>query len=242
MKRVAPLLCSVTVLLLHATPPLAQRATLSFEPGGVEACSKAIHQPIPSAPDNPRRSFDYACDERDLEIEKTMFADLNRSMATRSTEEQKAFADLIQSFTRFRTLQLDIDMKGCGGGIGCGEILESAKARLNFDFLKMANGFDQRDSPSFSAADFAKEDASLNSTYANVIKINFPGTASGEDDCTSSPQPCPSIGEFRQTERAWLRYRDAWVTFGPMRWPQINAVSWRTYLTRQRTRQLQDSF
>jgi uncharacterized protein YecT (DUF1311 family) len=241
MKRFAPLLCSVTVLLLHAAPTLAQKAILSFEPGGIAACSKAIHQPIPSAPDNPR-SFNYACDERDLEIEKAMFADLNRSMATHSTEEQKAFADLIQSFTRFRTLQLDIDMKVCGAGNGCGEILESAKVRLNFDFLKMANGFDKDDSPSFSAADFAKEDASLNSTYANLIKVNFPGTTWGEDDCTSEPQPCPSIKEFRQAERAWLRYRDAWVTFGPMRWPQINAVSWRTYLTRQRTRQLQDSF
>jgi uncharacterized protein YecT (DUF1311 family) len=241
MKCVAPLLCSVAVLLLHAAPTFSQKATLSFEPGGIAACSKAIYQPIPSEADNPR-SFNYACDERDLEIEEAMFADLNRSMATQSTEEQKAFADLIQSFKRFRTLQLDIDMKGCGGGNGCGEILESAKARLNFDFLKMANGFEKEDSPSFSAADFAKEDASLNSAYANVIKINFPETALGEDDCTSSPQPCPSIGEFRQTERAWLRYRDAWVTFGPMRWPQINAVSWRTYLTRQRTRQLQDSF
>lgn len=241
MMRVVLLLSSLTVLLLHAAPAHAQKATLSFEPGGIAACSKAIHQPIPSAPDNPR-SFDYVCNERDLEIEKAMFADLNRSMATRSSEEQKAFADLIQSFTRFRTLQLDIDMKACGGGNGCGEILESAKARLNFEFLKMTDGFDKEDSPSFSAADFAKEDASLNSTYANVIKINFPETASGKDDCTSEPQPCPSIEEFRQTERAWLRYRDAWVTFGPMRWPQINAVSWRTYLTRQRTRQLQDSF
>src|ERR1700722_14947626 len=113
MKHVAPLLCSVTVLLLHAAPNLAQRAILSFEHGGIAACSKAIHQPIPSAPENPR-SFDYACDERDLEIEKAMFSDLNMSMSTRSTEEQKAFAGLIQSFTRFRTSQLDVDMKVCG--------------------------------------------------------------------------------------------------------------------------------
>ena len=39
-------------------------------------------------------------------------------------------------------------------------------------------------------------------------------------------------------ECAWLKDREAWVAFGSIKWPQISADIWRTWLTRQRSAEL----
>jgi hypothetical protein len=35
-------------------------------------------------------------------------------------------------------------------------------------------------------------------------------------------------------ERAWIRYRDAWVDYGTRLWPSTSTDSWRTWLTLER--------
>lgn len=42
----------------------------------------------------------------------------------------------------------------------------------------------------------------------------------------------------RDTQRAWLRHRDAWVAFAVTRWPETAADAWRARLTDSRTRML----
>jgi hypothetical protein len=32
----------------------------------------------------------------------------------------------------------------------------------------------------------------------------------------------------------WMRYREAWVQFGKVKFPSVTADSWRTWLTRER--------
>jgi uncharacterized protein YecT (DUF1311 family) len=48
----------------------------------------------------------------------------------------------------------------------------------------------------------------------------------------------PSAERIRNTERAWLAYREAWVEFGGLKWPKVSADSWRTWLTQERTAEL----
>jgi uncharacterized protein YecT (DUF1311 family) len=40
-------------------------------------------------------------------------------------------------------------------------------------------------------------------------------------------------------QRAWLRYRDAWVKFGVVKYPAVSTDSWKTWLTQQRIPLLQ---
>ena len=43
----------------------------------------------------------------------------------------------------------------------------------------------------------------------------------------------------RDTQRAWLRYRDAWVAFAATRWPDTAGDAWRAWLTDTRTAALE---
>jgi uncharacterized protein YecT (DUF1311 family) len=44
----------------------------------------------------------------------------------------------------------------------------------------------------------------------------------------------------RKTQRAWLKYRDAWIEFGKAKYPQVSTDSWKTWITQKRTEMLQD--
>lgn len=233
MKSRAPILSCAAILLLHLSPCSAQEI-LSFEPGGYTACSKAIHIPIPGNDSSgiEQKSFGYQCAERDLAIEKKRFDLVRKSLDTHSREERVAYNALVASFNAF--LDAHLATEGCKGGIGCGVINEQDKAVMNYDFLVMVEGFVKDGFPSFTENDLSREDALLNTTYEAVI-------ASLPSSCTT-PDPvfgCVSRSDMRDTERAWLRYRDAWVTFGALRWPEITSTTWKTWLTRQRTRQFQ---
>ena len=209
MRHSSLILLGASALLLHPIAPRAQDV-LSFEPGGKQACAKAIHQSIPGPGDNPR-GFDYECDERDLAIEKTRLAALSKSMDNAAPDQRVAFNALMVGFTDFRDAHIDTEAKSCTFGTGCGEMIESDKARINHDFLQMAGGHPE----------YQKAFSSL------------------PDTCSASNPGCVSQAAFRNTQRMWIRFRDAWVTFAQLRWPEINSDSWMTYLTRQRTKQIE---
>ncbi len=91
----------------------------------------------------------------------------------------------------------------------------------------------QKKPPYYTDADSRRADADLNRTYRQALKASDEyftkvGLDTGE----------PRTERLHDTERAWLKYREAWVAFGALRWPQVSAVSWRTWLTRQRTAEL----
>jgi uncharacterized protein YecT (DUF1311 family) len=232
MKAPALILCCASVLLLHSASSRAQD-TLSFEPGGLEACSKAIHMAIPgnSSSGIEQKSFGFECAERDLAIEKRRFDSLSKSVEQRSPEERVAYNALIASFTAF--VDAHVATEGCKGGTYCGVINENDRAVINRNFLVMAEGFVKDGFPSFTEDDLARDDAALNAAY----QAEFSSLPAG----CPAPDPivgCLSQADLRDTERAWIRYRDAWVIYGRLRWPQVTSTSWLTYLTLQRTKQL----
>lgn len=73
-----------------------------------------------------------------------------------------------------------------------------------------------------NAATFAEVDKQLNVQYADRLKeaVEYPSMM--------------SIAELRTAERAWLRYREAWVQFGTACWPRTKPDQWRSWLTAQR--------
>jgi uncharacterized protein YecT (DUF1311 family) len=42
------------------------------------------------------------------------------------------------------------------------------------------------------------------------------------------------------TQKAWLKYRDAWVALGAARYPHVSSEAWMTWTTRKRTAQLKE--
>jgi uncharacterized protein YecT (DUF1311 family) len=232
MNRFMYLLCCAGFLLLNSRIPYAQqtRPILSFEPGGAEACAKALGVRIPrgdSAIED--RSFEYDCANRDIEIEQSEFVRISKTMASRGPTYAQAFRGLLDAFERFRSNYLQAQAAECSGGTGCGASIESTKANITFDFLQMVEGFQKDGLPHFSANDFAKADASLNAAHKEALGAAGDACSPEDKDCKAE-----AIRIIRESERAWLRYRDAWISFGGVRWPEVTRESWLCYLTRQR--------
>jgi uncharacterized protein YecT (DUF1311 family) len=87
------------------------------------------------------------------------------------------------------------------------------------------------------AGNFSDWDARLNDAYKAARKTLA-------EECPETPQSgaerCVSPEILVNTERAWLRYREAWVQMGAVRWPKIPPDKWRAWLTEERWYQLID--
>jgi len=83
--------------------------------------------------------------------------------------------------------------------------------------------------PAADEAAYARADAELNATYKKLM--------AGQD----TPYTTISRAGRRATERAWLAYRDAWVSFGAAARPEVPASAWLTWATRIRTAEMEDA-
>lgn len=70
-------------------------------------------------------------------------------------------------------------------------------------------------------------DARLNATWRRLKATPDPREASGVQ-----------LAGIQRAQRAWLRYRDAWVALGKVRYPDVPASAWLAVLTEQRDQQL----
>ena len=224
-------------------PPAASSAQeiLSFEPGGHKACAAALHRSIPpdvdlqdtgNFVDLELRADAFDCASRDLSIEKKRLASLARLIEQRSPEERVAYNALTVSFTAF--LNAHMVNETCRGGTICGTVREVEQAKVTCEFLLLAGGSAKRPLPAFTAADLTQADAALNTAYAATF-ATFPKACLPGDDIIGG---CTTQATFRETQRDWIRFRDSWVTFAGLRWPQVSAESWLTLLTRERTAQI----
>jgi len=89
-------------------------------------------------------------------------------------------------------------------------------------------------------AAFKTEDARLNAVYRRIMASKTPPDERGPyASADSLPWTTVTRSGIRETQRAWLRYRDAWVAFAAVRYPALDADALRAELTRQRLAQLQ---
>ena len=164
--------------------------------------------------------------------EKFAKAERNRKFekftVTWSQDEKKAFQDLQKEAAMFFETgsRNEVDLSGTARGA----FVVEAEAGLHDGFLAALERFEKGQLPKFSAADFSKADAELNSTYAKLQL--HPNKPIGFSTVTSEG--------IRTTQRAWLRYREAWVKFGKAKYPTVSADSWRTWLTQNRVKMLKD--
>lgn len=110
-----------------------------------------------------------------------------------------------------------------------------ARERLEIELLEDVQRFERGARPAQTAAALAPLDRALNTAYRDVRAWLQP---------QASPPAYSVFGTVtadgvRDTQRAWLRYREAWVVFAATRWPDTTGDAWRAWLTDTRTAALE---
>jgi uncharacterized protein YecT (DUF1311 family) len=224
---------------------LAQR--FACETGGApaELDGRLEHLQQMAAQADPPRDFDLCdditsgymmgfCAERDAGLRRRVRErEWEALLAGWSEAERAAWKPLRAAAEGFfeARVQGEVDMGGTARGamaIGTAEELEET-------LLKDVTAFEQGTLPTGDAAALKAADAALNASYAAARRAATPDA--GEDWSllgTIRPEG------IRDAERAWLKYRDAWVAFGKVKYPGVPAEAWLDYYTRQREAQLRE--
>ena len=101
-----------------------------------------------------------------------------------------------------------------------------AESSLKDDFLEAVTAFESGKLPHTSAIESAKADEALNLAYRENLQIA---------DIHKTEYGAIQPDGIRQAERAWLKYRDAWLEFAAMRYPAVARNAWLQLLTADRT-------
>ncbi len=114
-------------------------------------------------------------------------------------------------------------------GTGRGEFADGMYAdEMNY-FLQTLQASERGDFPRHSKSEFIKQDKKLNETYQGIMH-----PTKGQPDIFTGI----TTDGVRKAQRAWLRYRDAWVAFARLRYPSVPDFAWQAMLTEKRIAQL----
>lgn len=121
---------------------------------------------------------------------------------------------------------LDNEMDWHGTAAAASAIAENMA--LSKQMLKLIHRSEQCQFPTYTPAQYQQADEQLNSLYKKTQAKPF----ANEITITSKG--------IKETERQWLNYRDAWVDFGRLKCPNVSAESWKTLITKERIKQLEE--
>lgn len=140
--------------------------------------------------------------------------------------EQNAYSELKQAADEFfdSSSRNEVDLSGTGRAAF--EI--EAKATLEENFARSLEEFEAGKLPRYTASDLSKAENALESMYEDLQSGTPRQPGTGATVGTVTPEG------IRLTQSAWLKYREAWVRFGKVRYPTVTAESWRTWLTQAR--------
>ncbi|WP_446808560.1 lysozyme inhibitor LprI family protein [Methylomonas sp. 2BW1-5-20] len=100
---------------------------------------------------------------------------------------------------------------------------------LENDFIGSLENFENGQVPSFTSQQFSNADTKLNAIYKRI-----------QTETKDASWGTITNNGIMKTQREWLKYRDAWVKFGSIKYPAVSATSWKTYLTEKRIKMLED--
>lgn len=102
----------------------------------------------------------------------------------------------------------------------------SENAAQEDGFLDTLSLLESGEFPNISEGAFEQADRELNAAYRVTQQAKPSSTKLWWG--TVTPEG------IRETQRSWIRYRDAWVAFAANRYPSVSAASVKTYFTRER--------
>ena len=80
------------------------------------------------------------------------------------------------------------------------------------------------------AADYKNKDLELNKSYRELLADRPKPQMAGEVE----------VAGIRETQRVWIKFRDAWMAFAPLAFPKVSAEGIGTFITAQRIEQFKD--
>ncbi|QWV94670.1 DUF1311 domain-containing protein [Geomonas oryzisoli] len=154
------------------------------------------------------------------------FADAKRKrnldgiLAKWGEKDKQEFALLKQSFDKFSEAHVRNEVDTTGTARAALQIEE--ESTLSKEFVNAVVQFEKGKLPRYTHAEFINTDRELNTVYGKIqSKKDFDSGSVMQSD-------------IKHTQRAWLKYREAWVAFGRQKYPQVTEESWRTWLTKKR--------
>jgi uncharacterized protein YecT (DUF1311 family) len=153
-------------------------------------------------------------------------------MQSWTPDQRAAYTQLRKAADAYfdKSVSEEVDMSGTLRGA----MAEGARQALEDGFVAFLQKCENGELPSGTAAEYKKADAELNAAYAHVMKALKP------DENGFTSQGTVKAEGVRRTEVAWIKYRDAWVEFGKVKYPQVSADAWRKALTDERTEDLRE--
>lgn len=145
-------------------------------------------------------------------------------IASLAPAERAAFDVLDKAAADFFSARVDGEVDLSGTARAMFQIEEEVK--LAEDFLAaLTSDFSP---PSVTPEAFAAADAELNAIYKSAMRC-------------AADSACGTINpvDLRNTERAWMVYRDAWAKFGTLVRPNTTPEAWKTWAVRARIEQLE---
>lgn len=121
----------------------------------------------------------------------------------------------------------EVDLGPMGRDPGLIEDMDS----LHAEFFAMVQRLDAGTAPNYSRERFEAADIALNAAYRQSIRGPFDLTC----------DTCVRREGIQNAQRAWLRYRDAFLAFAAVKYPQVSRDSLAAWLTEQRTARLRQS-
>jgi uncharacterized protein YecT (DUF1311 family) len=158
--------------------------------------------------------------------DKKMKKDLADLTAKWTPEQHKAYQQLQEANKAYIEARIgnEVDISGTARGA----LVIGEQSTLEETIFKRLQASETCTIPSATGDQFQKVDQELNTLYKEVISKEF------------FPSSGISPEGIKKTQRAWIKYRDAWVSFGHIKCPDISAESWKTLLTEERINQLKE--
>jgi len=175
------------------------------------------------------RSFNYQCLGLQGEQALEEIPKREEPILTGSSPEQRAsFKKLAAAYNDFQDAYSVLKATECEGGTGCGPISENADLTIERTWLAALSAVQAGSPPcsTVSAATFAQLDSDLNKQYKDELHDSYMDTSAND-------QSKPIAPLVRAADRAWLKYRDAWISYGHLRWPAVPADQWRAWQTKE---------
>jgi len=143
-----------------------------------------------------------------------------------SPAQREAFAPLQAAHQAF------VEARGGGevdmSGTARAAMQIGAEEEAREQFVEMLRLLSNGSAPLFTSAQHRAADAELNAVYRKALSEAEVEAGGG----------AVSRAGIRDAQRAWLRYRDAFLAFARVKWPRVAPDSLATWLTIERTKML----
>jgi uncharacterized protein YecT (DUF1311 family) len=143
-----------------------------------------------------------------------------------TNQEKQAYLELRKAATIFFDERAAFEVDLTGTSRSAFQLDESDD--LEDQFLSEIAKADKCSIKKYSVQNFVQADSKLNSVYSRIKqnKTTIYGSVTKDG--------------VRKTQRKWIQYRNAWVLFAAVKCPFEMEISWKTMITNERIKQLQE--